>query len=71
VKNRKGKPSAEAAALLEAAKVDYEAHQAGVSDGSFDADHRSNMIAAQRQANRRWGREPQPHGDDSNGADCE
>ena len=54
---------------LDAAKASYEAHKAqsnvlGVGDGSGDATHTTNMIAAQRSANRVWGTEPQPAGDE-------
>lgn len=57
-------PSPEAQRLLAEAAKDYADHQAKRADGSADADHRSNMIAAQRQANRLWGKDKQPHGDD-------
>lgn len=71
MKNRVGKPGKKAAALQAEARESYLAHQAGLADGTFDAQIQTHRIAAQRQANRRWGKEPQPQGDDPQSNDCE
>lgn len=59
-------PTEAAKALLAQAAEDY-ASGWGASDhdkANKDVEQRVNVQAAQRSANRRWGREPQPSGDE-------
>lgn len=43
---------------------DYENHNDPMNKANNDANATSDRVAAQRQANRRWGKDKQPHGDE-------
>lgn len=52
------------AALHEECRADYQKAQEGRQDGTSGAFRQSDLIAGQRSANRTWGTEPQPSGDE-------
>lgn len=57
-------PTPEAARLLEEAAADRRSFLAGQEDGSAKTASTIHLLAAQRSANRRWGVDPQPSGDE-------